>query len=375
MLVPYRLNTLMFQRPWMNWLLIVLMVAFAFIPETEISDAVVEAMVLKDWSASGLLGHVFLHAGLSHLIGNMVILLVFGNAVCGNTSNVGYLVLFFVFAVAAGGMHLLLDGRPAVGASGAIYGVVGMTLAMYPLNRVSVFWWFLAMGTFRVAVWKLAVIWAIFDTIGAIGQKGPVAHVAHLGGLLMGVAVGWLLLRMRWVELSEVDHRSLEEIFAGKTEEDRKAWFRAQAAAERAAQGAGPVAGESWLGEGARVMPATPEVLRRWWTLASEAQVSPEDRAVLLAGGRAADRRRFELRYGETFGALGYSFSHSLADYLHRVAKEQIHPHEETSLAYLLRLFDAELPAMLACGFVEPGVASLRDDIRMRVFLGGANQR
>ena len=259
-----------------------------------------------------------------------------------------------------------------VGASGAIYGVVGMTLAMYPLNRVSVFWWFLAMGTFQIAVWRLALLWAVFDAIGAIRQKGLVAHVAHLGGLVMGVAIGWLLLRLRWVELDEVDNRSLEEILAGRTVDDRKARMRSEEASARADLGVGPVAGAAWLGDGAQVMPATAAVLRQWWPLASEPRMSKKDASVLTAGGAAADLRLFELRFGASFAALGYSFPHSLADYFHRVSTDQIHPHEEASLAYLVRVIDAELPAMLACGFVAPGVASLRDDIRTRAFLSGA---
>jgi membrane associated rhomboid family serine protease len=109
-------------------------------------EETLETLVLNGWSFPGLVGHVLLHAGLDHLIGNMIFLWVFGNAICTNTSNWLYLPVFLACTLIAAAVHVLADGSPAIGASGAMNGIVGIVLAMYPLNRVNVFWLFLVRG-------------------------------------------------------------------------------------------------------------------------------------------------------------------------------------------------------------------------------------
>ena len=85
--------------------------------------------------------HVLLHGGLLHPIDNMIFLWVFGNAVWTNTNNFIYLILFVACAVLATAVHVVADGSLAIGASGAINGILGLVLALVPLIRVSVSWW------------------------------------------------------------------------------------------------------------------------------------------------------------------------------------------------------------------------------------------
>ena len=374
MIFPFRIETLFKHYPWANWALIATIVLFFFSPAEWYDEETIEAMVLQDWSLSGLLGHMLLHAGFMHMAGNMIVLWVFGNAVCGNTSNWVYWPLFAGLGVAAGAVHMLIDGDPMIGASGAIYGIVGMALAMYPLNRVSVAWWlFMRFGTFQVPLWVCAMVWAILDTIGAVMKTGQVAHLAHLGGLAAGLALGWLSLRKGWVELTEFDNRSLEEIFAGKTSEARRERIRAAERGETAPQpGAaqsGPWAQQSAAAGDPLVMPASQAMVNAWSRRASGTVVSPADAAVIEAGGLDGDRKRFELLYGQAFAAMGYSFHRSLADYFRRVAKEQVWPHEGPALANLLRMIEEDFPAMRACGFVDDDLAWLRDEGRLAAFL------
>ncbi len=218
LLVPYEIETLTQERPWANWLVVALcgIVSLAAL-WGDLPEETIEALVLQDWSLSGMLGHVLLHGSLSHLIGNMVFLWVFGNAVCTNTSNWLYLPTFAVCALLAATVHLLADGRPAIGASGAINGIVGIILAMYPLNRVHIFWVFLIRdGSFSCPAWGLILFWLAFDIWGVVSGGDPIAYWAHIGGLLGGVAVGLLCLHRGWFQLTQYDNRSLLQILRGE---------------------------------------------------------------------------------------------------------------------------------------------------------------
>ena len=221
LLIPYEIETLQQVRPWANWLIVAtcvivsLAALFGGLP-----DETIDALVLDGWSFPGLLGHVLLHGGLLHLIGNMIFLWVFGNAVCTNTNNWIYLILFAACALLAAAVHVVADGSLAVGASGAINGIVGLVLAMYPLNRVSVFWWIgVWAGTKEIRAWVMILFWFAFDAWGAFSGGGGVAYWAHLGGLAGGLGVGLLALRLGWIQLTQYDNRSLLQIFAGEKEE------------------------------------------------------------------------------------------------------------------------------------------------------------
>ncbi len=398
MIFPYRIETLFQCRPWANWALVALMVLFHFSGWAVLDYDTVYAMVLQDWSLTGLLGHMFLHGGFMHLVGNMIVLWVFGNAVCGNTSNWAYPILFLGLGMAAGAVHLVVDGEPMVGASGAVNGITGMALAMYPLNRVSIAWWFwFRFGSFTMPLWGVALIWFLMDAVGALLRTGNVAHMAHIGGLVCGLALGWLALRLRWVELTEFDNRSLEEIFAGRTVEERRQRVREAEQVERLARGEGPVSqlaqppviprmtvsygarGAVGLAGASRavalndplVMPVTAAAVADWSRRASHIEVSPEDAARIQAGGADGARRQFELLYGASFAELGYSFHRSLADYFQRVAWQRIAPHEGPALSGFLRMVEEDFLAMRDCGFVDAELAARRDERRLADFLRG----
>jgi membrane associated rhomboid family serine protease len=173
--------------------------------------------MLHGWNFKGFAGHLFLHAGFMHLLGNMVFLWVFGNVICQTTGNLIYLLLYFAAGFGAAAIHLIIDGRPAVGASGAISGLTGLTLAMFPLNRVS-FAYVVGVrgGTFDGRVWGLCVVSLLWDLFGMAVFGGATAHWAHIGGLACGIALGLLFLGTGWVKLSCYDNRSLYEMFTGR---------------------------------------------------------------------------------------------------------------------------------------------------------------
>jgi membrane associated rhomboid family serine protease len=223
LLIPYRIETLLQELPWANWVIIGACCIVSFGGFAGLLPAGANVLILSDWNPAGLFGHMLLHGGFSHLAGNMIFLWVFGNAVCGNVRNIVYIFVFPLCGLAAASVHLLIDGRPAIGASGAINGIVGFILVMYPLNRVHVLWWFLIRaGSFSMSAWSIILIWLAFDIWGAISGTGHTAYWSHIGGLATGVILGLVFLKTGLVQLTEWDNRSLLEILSG-TDPQRRA--------------------------------------------------------------------------------------------------------------------------------------------------------
>ncbi len=211
-MIPYRVETLFQFEPWANKVLFGLTIALSLAIEGGVipEEAVTQWCVLGAGGPQAILGYQFAHAGIAHLIGNMVFLWVFGNAVCATVGNFAYLVLYLGLGAFAGAAHVLLDGNPVVGASGAIAGIVGLAVAFYPVNRVNIFYSLgLVPRTGRLGLWILALYWTAWDVIGAALHLGPVAYWAHLAGTAGGLATGLLLLATQRVQLTEFDHGSL----------------------------------------------------------------------------------------------------------------------------------------------------------------------
>jgi membrane associated rhomboid family serine protease len=144
---------------------------------------------------------IFLHGGWWHLISNMLALYIFGDNV---EDRLGYFryVLFYLFSgLAAGGVHLLAysgSAIPTVGASGAIAGVLGAYLVLYPRARVITLvpvFYFLRIvelpALFYLGFWFLSQLlnglFALTDA--AVFQSGGVAWWAHIGGFVFGLAI------------------------------------------------------------------------------------------------------------------------------------------------------------------------------------------
>lgn len=167
---------------------------------------------------------VFVHAGMLHLISNMVFLFVFGNAVNAKLGHLPFVALYFVSGAVAAAAWLLFDraGYGLVGASGAIAGIVGAFLVLYPRNDISVFYFFWLIRFVRFGMWRLSSYWIIIlfmlqDLVGTLLQGladggGGVAYICHLGGSAFGIAVAAVLVFTGLVQ-SERGEQNLLEIF------------------------------------------------------------------------------------------------------------------------------------------------------------------
>jgi membrane associated rhomboid family serine protease len=189
--IPYAVDVPMRRLPAFNWgLLVVTIYSFFANPAfTSGPYEVAHHWVLSDWSIDQLVGHMFLHADIMHLIGNMLFLWVFGNAICAKIGNIAFAPTYLALGVLAGAAHLTFDGAPAVGASGAINGVVGMFLFWYPRNQISCVWLLGTAGAFEFSSFWAILTWLAFDILGAmIGMEG-VGYIAHLAGFVGGFAL------------------------------------------------------------------------------------------------------------------------------------------------------------------------------------------
>jgi membrane associated rhomboid family serine protease len=222
--LPYRTETVINRWPIGNIIIIsACTLTFVLLLAGFIPLPLIHAMVLHGWNPIGFLGHQFLHAGFGHLFFNMLFLWVFGNAVCETMGNGRYVTAFLIAGVFAGIIHNIFDGAPAVGASGAINGIVGFYLVLYPVNTVDCFYWiFFRFGTVEVTGYWLVLLWFLGDAWGAFFGSGEgVAYWAHLGGLAAGIALGVLFEIRGWAKLAEYDNPSLIDLLFRKREEPK----------------------------------------------------------------------------------------------------------------------------------------------------------
>ncbi len=221
LIVPYHVDVPMRSPPWMNWVLIGLtLIFFPLCIEGDELSELGEELALGGESGLGFVGHVLVHGGLFHLIGNMIFLWVFGNAVCAKVGNLAYPFVYFGLGLVSGFTAYLIDPRPAIGASGAINGIVGMCVVWYLLNAISCWYayWFFTLadaGTFEVSTFWMVLLWLAFDILGAIRGTGNVGYAAHLAGFFFGLMLAIMLLLFSLVEM-EPGERSLLQVFSEK---------------------------------------------------------------------------------------------------------------------------------------------------------------
>ncbi len=142
-----------------------------------------------------LVTYAFLHGGFMHLLGNMVFLWVFGPNVEDRLGRIGYLAFYLLGAAISGGMHALFNGAPVVGASGAIAGVTGAYLVLFPRTQIKTVVIFFLIGVYEIPAWWFIggqIAWNLFMEAG--GLSGNIATLAHLGGYGYGAAVSAALL-------------------------------------------------------------------------------------------------------------------------------------------------------------------------------------
>ncbi len=174
-----------------------LIIAFSLVPSQLLGGGSLGAdvlMIVPPWAT--LLTSMFLHGGWLHLIGNMLYLWIFGNNVEDSMGHGRFLIFYIVCGLAAGLAHAIPNASssvPTLGASGAVSGVLGAYLILYPRARVLVL---VPLG-FVYRIIKLPalivlgfwfILQIIYSVVGGL-SGGGVAWGAHIGGFVAGMVL------------------------------------------------------------------------------------------------------------------------------------------------------------------------------------------
>jgi membrane associated rhomboid family serine protease len=146
-----------------------------------------------------LLVSMFMHGGFPHLGGNMLYLWIFGDNIENALGHVRYLIFYLATGVLASLAHVFTTAAthgnmlvPSLGASGAISGVLGGYILLFPGARVRMM---MGRGTTEMPAWASIGMWFLFQVVAGIGllgggsQAGGVAYAAHVGGFIAGLVL------------------------------------------------------------------------------------------------------------------------------------------------------------------------------------------
>ncbi|MFW6058966.1 MAG: rhomboid family intramembrane serine protease [Phycisphaeraceae bacterium] len=148
----------------------------------------------RDIQLHQFISYQFLHGGWEHLLGNMLFLYVFGNSVEDRLGRLAYLLFYLSAGVMAGLGHTLAENAPVLGASGAVAGVTGAFLALFPLSNVTVVYWIIIIGAIEVSGIVVIGIQIVMNVVLQFYGGSGVAYLAHLAGYAHGFAIGMVLL-------------------------------------------------------------------------------------------------------------------------------------------------------------------------------------
>lgn len=217
-MIPIRDDAPRYTRPYVTYLLVAvnvivflyeltlpaevrnqLMFQFGFVPEHLTRVIAGSHHVALDATLSSVLTSMFLHASWLHLIANMWVLWIFGDNIEDYLGRVYYLVLYFASGLAAALLHYVVNANsavPSVGASGAIAGIMGAYLVLYPSARVlTLIPLFIFFPMIYLPAWLVLGYWFVVQFISGAATaiayssqtSGGIAFFAHIGGFLAGV--------------------------------------------------------------------------------------------------------------------------------------------------------------------------------------------
>ena len=168
------------------------------------SWALFPARVTEGYGYHGLLTSVFVHGGLLHLAGNMLFLWIFGDNLEDQLGHGGFLLFYIACGVGASLIQVMTEPAsqvPVVGASGAIAGIMGGYLLLFPKARIDILLILIVfIRVISVPAWVMLGFWAAIQFFGLLESGdgvGGVAYGAHAGGFVVGL----VLTIPRWLSL------------------------------------------------------------------------------------------------------------------------------------------------------------------------------
>ncbi len=245
-MIPIRTDRPQERTPWVNYALILTnLLVFIVLQRTQSDTPEVRRYLLYPDNPEVItfFSSMFMHAGWQHLLGNMVFLWVFGNALNDSFGHVGYLAFYLAGGMVASIGFLVISGAgPVLGASGAISAVTGAFLVLFPRVRVTVlmiFFYIIPMEISSLVFLLLQFIWNVYQVAQEGG--GTVAYSAHAAGYVYGIGMAVLLLAVRLLPRDVYDLLSLV-----------RTWRRRQGYRRMVSGGYDPFSGSKRLREGDR---------------------------------------------------------------------------------------------------------------------------
>ena len=218
------------QRPYVTWTLMALCIivyaiqitrpgqggdvmvyALGFVPAQMFTDSALPGAVEKVPSWLSILTYMFLHGGIMHLAGNLLYLWIFGDNVEVAMGRFRFLMFYLLTGVLAALGHAMLETQgeiPMIGASGAISGLLGAYVMLFP--RANVRTLMFPYGFISVPAMVVLAIWfalQVFNGLGASSGEASVAFWAHVAGFIAG-ALLVVLFKRRGVPLFAARHHS-----------------------------------------------------------------------------------------------------------------------------------------------------------------------
>lgn len=224
-MIPLRDDQPRFSTPFVTWFLIginllvflfelsigyqsradlnALMVQFGVVPRHAIGLLTGVPAFAPVAALLPILTSMFLHASWMHVLGNMLVLWIFGDNIEDHLGHFKYLVFYLLCGFAASFTHILLNPNslvPSVGASGAIAGVMGAYFVRFPHAKVLI--WFPPIFIFHVPAWLMLGYWFFAQFLSGTATSiasaneaagGGIAFWAHVGGFVAGVLLIKLL--------------------------------------------------------------------------------------------------------------------------------------------------------------------------------------
>jgi membrane associated rhomboid family serine protease/Zn-finger nucleic acid-binding protein len=149
-----------------------------------------------------LISCMFLHSGFLHILGNMLFLHIYGDNIEDKFGHLGYLVFYLTAGVVAGLFHVATGIKPCIGASGAVAGVMGAYVVLYPMAKIRFLFIFIPIiKRIELYSWLVLSFWFGGQLLSHFSTSNAgIAFSAHIGGFICGTIVSGLLLLANRVE-------------------------------------------------------------------------------------------------------------------------------------------------------------------------------
>ena len=202
---PFRDHNPSRHTPYVTWTIMAINIVVFVLYSPLLGDAAALSGFFDTWAmvpaeiTAGQEYHtsitsMFLHGGIMHIVGNMLFLWIFGDNVEDAMGHIPFAIFYLASGLGADAFHVLSDPNslvPTVGASGAIAGVMGGYLLLYPKAKVDVaLILFVFIRVFTLPAFVVLGIWMGLQMFGELASRatgGGIAYWAHIGGFIVGV--------------------------------------------------------------------------------------------------------------------------------------------------------------------------------------------